>query len=405
MTPSRRRYHAPAIRPTAAPPQPLRIVVLIDLVGEAGGAETLAVELLLRLDRRRFTPTLITYRYFPPGTPEREGEDRVVRRLQEAGIEVVQLDGVTRWDLGCWRPLLARLHHGDVDVLHTHKHGPNLWGALLSRLRSPGVLVAHEHTWSFTGQRVRVLTDRWLMSTRADAVLAVSDADRAKMIAVEGIPAQRVRVLPNGIPKPEKVPGRGLREEFELPEGAPLVGSVGVLRRQKDFPTLVEAHRRVLARRPDARLVIVGEGEQRAELEELVARHNLGGRVFLAGMRPHGAALVREFDVAVNSSTFEGSSLAVIEYMAAGRAIVATAVGGSSELLAHGEAGVLVAPSDPGELADAILGLIDDPARAATLGAAAARRQAADFDIDRQVERLQDLYEELHAARAGAANR
>lgn len=385
-------------RVTTSKTPPVRLVVLIDVVTDSGGAEILAVELLRRLDPRRFRRTLVIYRYLPPAHPNRPGQDAVVRQLRSEGVEVIELDAVSRRDLLSWRPLLRRLHRGEVDVLHSHKHGPNLWGAVLSRVAAPGVLIAHEHTWSFEGDPLRVLTDRWLIAPTADLMLAVSEQDRDKMIDLEGMDPGHVRVLPNGIRPVPPAPAASLREEFGIPEGSALIGSVGVLREQKDFPGMVEAHRMVLARHPDAHLVIIGGGRVRPELERLIAQHGLADRVHLAGSRPGGPALAREFDIAVNSSTFEGSSLAILEYMATARPIVATAVGGTSELLAGGAAGVLVPPSRPDLLAEQIGALIEDPERATRLGAAAATRQREHFDIDRQVERLEQLYLELHTA-------
>lgn len=383
-----------------SPRQPLRVFVLIDLISESGGAEALAVELLRRLDQQLFRRTLVIYRYKPPGHPVRAGQDRLVRQLRADAVEVLELDAVSRWDLVSWRPLLRRLHRREVDILHSHKHGPNLWAALLSRLTGPGVLIAHEHTWSFEGQPLRVAGDRWVIAPAADVVLAVSEEDRVKMIEVEKLPPDRIRVLPNGIPPVPLAPVGRLRAEFGIPEGSKLIGTVGVLRPQKDFPGLIEAHRQVLRSYPDAHLVIIGDGAIQVELERLIAEHGLSDRVHLAGLRADGSALAREFDIAVNSSTFEGSSLAILEYMATARPIVATAVGGTSQLLADGAAGVLVPPSRPDALAEQIVALLDDPERAAALGAAAELRQREVYDIDRQVERLVQLYLELHEARS-----
>lgn len=378
----------------------IRVAVLIDMVPEVGGAETLAIELLRRLDPERFARALVTYRYVSPTTQAGVSERRVVAQLREDGVAVRELDALSRWDIASWAPLLRSLRRGEVDVLHSHKHGPNMWAGLLSRVAPPPVFVAHEHTWSFEGEPGRVAADRLIVAPRADAVLAVSEEDRRKIIEVERITPERVRTLPNGIPPLPAAPSDDLRAEFGIPAGAPLIGAVGVFREQKDYPTLVEAHRLVLERRPDAHLVVVGSGPTKERVAQLVADLDLGHRVHLAGFRRCGASLARTFDIAVNASTFEGSSLSIIEYMAAGRPIVATAVGGTRELLAEGDAGVLVPPGRPEALARGILELLDDPGRAAALAAAAAARQRSEYDIARQVERLQDVYVELLEAAA-----
>jgi glycosyltransferase involved in cell wall biosynthesis len=378
------------------------VVALIDVVARIGGAEVLAAELIARLDPDRFDRTLVVYRRLEPGSRERLSQDEVVARLRDAGVHVVQLEGESRWDLRSWWPFVRLLRQRRVDVVHSHLFGPNLWAAIWTRVAAVPAFIAHEHTWSYEGRRMRKLLDRWVIATAADAFLAVSEHDARQMREREGIPAQTIRVLPNGIGDVDGAAPLDLRSELGLAPGTPLVGSVGLLRPQKDFPTLIRAHATVLERVPGAHLVIAGDGEMAAALEALVAELGLGDHVTLTGYRPEGAALAAAFDVVANSSTFEGSSLAIIEAMALGRPIVATAVGGSADLLGHGEAGVLVAPSHPEALGVAIAELLDDPQRAARLGERARRRQQAEYAIDVQVRRLEALYREALGLSAGS---
>lgn len=385
------------------PYTPIRVAVLIDYVSEVGGAEVLAVELLRRLDPERFDRRLVTYRYSTPTSDDGSSERRVVPGLRAEGVVVDQLDALSRWDVAGWRPFVRDLRAGHVDILHSHKHGPNMWAGLLARVAPLPVMVAHEHTWSFEGKPVRVAADRWIVASKADVILAVSEEDRRKIIEVERIPADRVRVLQNGIATMPASKNGDLRAEFGIPAASPLVGAVGIFREQKDYPNLVQAHRLVLERRPDAHLVLVGSGETQEQVEGLVDELGLRDRIHFTGFRASGGGLARGLDVAVNSSTFEGSSLAIIEYMAAARPIVATAVGGTSDLLDDGAAGVLVPPQRPDALAQAILELLDDPTRAAALGAAALARQQTRYGIAEQVERLEELYLELHRAKRAAA--
>jgi glycosyltransferase involved in cell wall biosynthesis len=378
------------------------VVALIDVVARIGGAEVLAAELIARLDPDRFDRTLVVYRRLEPGSRERVSQDEVVARLRDAGVRVVQLEGESRWDLRSWWPFVRLLRQRRIDVVHSHLFGPNLWAAIWTSVAAVPAFIAHEHTWSYEGRRMRKLLDRWVIATAADAFLAVSEHDARQMREREGIPAQTIRVLPNGIGDVDGAAPLDLRSELGLAPGTPLVGSVGLLRPQKDFPTLIRAHATVLERVPGAHLVIAGDGEMASTLEALVAELGLGDHVTLTGYRPEGAALAAAFDVVANSSTFEGSSLAIIEAMALGRPIVATAVGGSADLLGHGEAGVLVAPSHPEALGVAIAELLDDPQRAARLGERARRRQQAEYAIDVQVRRLEALYREALGLSAGS---
>ena len=375
--------------------EPVHVVTLIDLVSEAGGAEKLAVELLIRLDPARFRRTLVLYRRVPPNSPLHAGQARIVARLEASGVRIIKLDGRDRRDLASWRPFLRLLRGGDVDVLHTHKFGPNVWGSLLSRLAPRPTFIAHEHTWSFEGRPLRKLADRLLIATRCSAFLVVSERDRRRMIELEHVPPERVRLLANGIPAPTVPAPVDLRAMFGIPADAPLVGSVGVFRKQKDFGTLVRAHALLRERHPDAHLLIVGDGAERGRLEALRAELGLQDHVTFSGYRNDAATLAAGFDIAVNSSRYEGASLAILEFMALGVPIVATSVGGTPELLDDGRAGVLVERGDHRALAAAISGLLDDPARAAALAGRALERQRAEYDIDGQVRRLEALYLEL----------
>ncbi len=383
----------------------LRVVVLIDHIGAIGGAEPLAAQLVTRLDPARFERTVVAYRRHDPGGDEEQLQIRAVGELRAAGVEVLELDATGRRDLRAWAPFARRLLAGRVDVLHAHKFGPNLWASLFSRLAPVPVLIAHEHTWSFEGQLGRRMADRWLIATRADAVVAVSAADRDSMVRVEHIPRDRIRVILNGIPEPAERAGGALRTALGIPSSAPVIGTVASLRPQKDLMTLVRAMPTVLLRHPEARLAIIGDGPELPALTAAVAELDLQRSVMLPGFMADAGGLVADFDVAVNTSTFEGSSLALLEYMAAGRAVVATDVGGNAALLGNGTAGVLVPPRQPLAVAEALCDLLGDPPRRAALGDAARARQRAEYDIAVQASRVAALYEELWSKSAAGDRR
>ena len=181
-----------------------------------------------------------------------------------------------------------------------------------------------------------------------------------------------------------------------------IVGMVARLEQHKDQPTLIRAARRLADRGVACRVQLVGEGSRRAELERLIAAERLGGAVELLGMRRDIPELLGQIDLFVFSTTpSEGLGIALIEAMAAGVPVVASDVGACREVLDGGELGLLVPPSDPGALADAIERVRADPAAAAAR-ARSARRKAFDvFDIDRTA----DAYAEVLGLKAPAAPR
>ena len=374
----------------------LRVVTLVDGIGLAGGAERLAREIVVRLDPDRFERTLCVSRWSDQRFEEAR-EAGALAELEDAGVEFLGLRRHRTTDLGSWRPLMALLRSG-VDILHGHKIGSNVWASVLGTLARTPTIVAHEHTWSFSGQPLRRLLDRRLIGARADAFLTVSAADRRRMIEIERIDPGKVILVPNGIPDPPPSSGSDLRKELGL-AAAPIVGTVCALRPQKALGVLIEASSALADQVPGLKVVIVGDGPERSRLEHLIGELGLEETVLMLGHRDDARELIRSFDVAVCSSDFEGTPLSVLEYMQAELPIVATRVGGIPDVIEDGVEGVLVDPGDPGALAVAIDGVLAEPSSAARLAAAARRRQVAEFGIDVTVQAIERIYEGLASGR------
>jgi glycosyltransferase involved in cell wall biosynthesis len=379
----------------AALPRRLRVLTLVDGIGEYGGGERIAREIAVHLDQDRFDPVLCVTRSIP-AEELAAGESA----LREAGVPLLPLERSTRLDLPAWGRLLSYLRERRVDIVHSHKIGSNMWGAALTRLARTPVFVAHEHTWSFEGNPGRRFLDRELIARRADAFVAVSREDRRRMIEIERIPADKVRFVSNGItalPLPD--PADKVRGELAIDPDQPVIGTVAMLRPQKALEVLVEALPSLLAEFPRLQaLIIGGEGggdSYAGHLTELADRLGVGNGLRLLGDRKDVPRLLAGIDVAVLSSDYEGSPLAVMEYMAAAKPVVATRVGGVPDLVQDGVTGLLVERRDPVALADALATLLRDPPRRAAMGRAALERQKAEFSIEGMTGRIEALYEEL----------
>jgi glycosyltransferase involved in cell wall biosynthesis len=354
----------------------------------------------LNLDRERFDRVLCISRWSDDAAAEPEAQ-RALEELDDAGVEVLKLRRRSTLDLRAWRPLLERIRSGRVDILHSHKIGSNVWGAILSTIARPPVFLAHEHTWSYEGNPTRRLLDRELIARRADAFLCVSGEDRRRMIEIERIDPAKIIYVPNGIP-PLSIPEHpSIREELVIAADAPVIGAVAILREQKAVDVLVRASAIVRDRFPTVQVLIAGHGDRRQDLERLRAELGLERTVRFLGPRSDVPALLATFDVAALSSDYEGAPLVVMEYMAAGLPIVATRVGGVPDLIEDGRSGVLVDRRSPEQLAAALISLLEDPQAARRLGAAARRRQQAEFTIEAAAGRLGSLYERLYAASVG----
>jgi glycosyltransferase involved in cell wall biosynthesis len=377
---------------------------MVDGIGSAGGGEGIAKEIATHLDPARFDVSFCATRWVPG--PEAEP---ALAELQAAGVDFHGLERGSRFDLRPWRRLVAAARGRGVDVLHTHKVGSNVWGALLSPLLGDPVFVAHEHTWSYEGNPRRVFLDRELIGRRADAFVAVSREDQRRMVEVERVPPAKTRFIANGIPPfPPADPDRDVRAELGLGAGQPVVGVVATLRPQKALDVLLRAVPLVREEIPAAAVLIAGGGDEVGGPEEqrlhaVAAELGLGDELRFLGERSDVPDLVAAFDVAALSSDYEGSPLSVMEYMEAGKPVVATRVGGLPDLVEDGVTGLLVDPQDPAALAAALVAVLRDPERAARMGAAGRERRRDRFSIEATARNVGDLYEELFAAKSAAA--
>ena len=372
----------------------IKVLTLTDqLVYLGGGAERVAMEIATRLDQSRFESVFCASRYWE-GARSDSVQD-AERRMDAAGVRYFGLGRRSGTDLYRWLSLRGILRRERVDVLHSHMFGSNVGGTVIGRLARVPAIVAHEHTWSFEGRPLRRFVDRELIGRGSSVFIAVSRDDQRKMTEIEGVNPKKILHVPNGIAPPPPPTGADVRSDLGIPAGAPLVGTVSVLRPQKALDVFIRAAAELLRENPDLRVLLAGDGPLRGELTELV--HSLGvqDRLLLPGYRSDASDVIAALDVAVSSSAFEGSPLAVMEYMESARPIVATRVGGVPDLIEDGVHGLLVDSGDEPGLAAAIRRMLDDPEAARRMGEAARERRRREFTVDLMVRRLEALYERL----------
>jgi glycosyltransferase involved in cell wall biosynthesis len=265
-------------------------------------------------------------------------------------------------------------------LVHTHLVHADVYGAL-----APGTrLVSTKHNPDpFRAGPFR-FAERAL-TWRAARVIAISEAVRRFCIDRVGLPAGKVEVVHYGL---DGLP-RAWNANPPLDIGRPLLLAVCRLEAQKGLDTAVRA----LAEVPQATLLVLGEGPDRAALELLAASLGVRERVLLPGRVGDVAALYAQADVVVHPARWEGFGLAMLEGMLASRPIVAARAGSAPELVDDGRTGLLVPVDDSQALAEAVSSLLADPARAAAMGAAGLERARAEFSVARMAERTLALYE------------
>jgi glycosyltransferase involved in cell wall biosynthesis len=378
----------------AAPARIRLLYVVANFV--TGGAERHLLEMWRRLDRSRFEVRAAVLKREGAFTP----------LFEATGVPITDL-GVGRriYDPSGARGLLrliSLVQDFRPDVIHGYLFGPNLFAALAGRACGvPVVCVAKRNVDAFESRR-QIAIQR-LAHRLATHVTAVSREVGESSIAL-GIPRERVTVIENGVDVGRFDPRAPLAAVPGLPAppaGAPLVGSVGCLAPRKDFGTLLEALARLAGAGIEFRCAIAGDGPERAALEARAATLGLAEHVTFLGERSDVDRLLPHFDLFVLSSREEGIPNALLEAMAAGRACIATRVGGNAEVLADGRTGWLVPAQDPGALAAALERAIRDPSDAASRGAAAREAMLAERSIDAMVRRHEAFYERALASVRG----
>jgi glycosyltransferase involved in cell wall biosynthesis len=290
----------------------------------------------------------------------------------------------------------------DISILHAHDLKSDLVAWLSGRLAGiPAITTAHGFTGESRKAQMYDALDARLLS-RLDLVLVVSAAMR-RQFESRGLPPEKLRTVRNGIVLdawPFGFRSGKIRREREFGADELIVGHVGRLSLEKGQRALVSVFRSILDRVPSARLVLVGEGPDESILREMVSQLGLSGRVFLLGHRPDIKEIFGDLDLLVLSSSTEGLPNVVLEAMATGVPVVATAVGGTSELVLDGQTGLLVPAGDAAALEHAVVEALVNRAAAAQRAIAARAHVEREFDFDRLIEATHGIYRELVAARS-----
>ncbi len=333
--------------------------------------------------------------------------DGELRRRAAEGLELIPIAPRTEMDLSAaWRfsRLVKRL---SPDVVHAHDpHGVAMAALALSigsaaaakGGRQPVLVASRRVDFHLKGNSFSRFKYR-----QVECFIAASEAIR-RMLVGDGIDGDRTVTVHEGIDVEhvEAAAPVNVHEAFFLPHGAPVVGNVAALVPHKGQRYLVEAAHLVVQQVPDARFVILGEGELREHLEKQVHDHHLEKHVFLPGFRTDVLGCIKGFDLFVMSSVTEGLGTSLLDAMAAARPIVATTAGGIPEIVEDGLNGLLVPPRDHHALADAIVRALKNPAMRQRMGDAGFARVKERFTVERMIEETAAVYERLVAGQLPA---
>ncbi len=375
--------------------RPIRITFIIGSL-EVGGAETQLVRLVNALDRSRFQPSVLCLYGGGPLQSDLAADVLVTTvsllRFSQPSVRSKALLAVRiLWTIG------IGLRRQRPEIIHAYLPGGYVLGGVAAWLFRVRVVIASRR--GLTSYEVYP-NRRWRWLARfanrvIDLQLCNSESVRTYAIEREGLDRSRTAVIYNGIDLPPLAPAPVLPLGWRPPGTTVLAAVVANLRAYKGHKTLLEAVAELAHEIPGFRLVLIGDGPERGALEAQVRSLQITDRVVFAGSYPGAARLLRAFDFTILASTEEGFPNAVMESMAHAIPVVATAVGGTRELIEHGVTGILVAPSDSKAMAEGIRLMAADAEGRRRMGDASRCRIAEQFGVNRMVEATQTVYQRL----------
>jgi len=274
------------------------------------------------------------------------------------------------------------------DVVHTHLVHADVYGAVAAALAGARVVSTKHNDDPFRIGPYRFVERA--ITLRTERVIAITEALARFTVERVGLPARKVTVIHYGLDEPPAAWGEN--RDLGIPAGAAVVVAVARLVAQKGLDIALRALAVVRREHPDALLVVLGEGPERATLERLADELGLAGAVLLPGRVPDVAAVLRRADVLVHPARWEGFGLALLEAMLCAKPVVASRVSSLPEIVADGETGLLVPPDDPAALAAALARVLGDRELASRLGVAGLARARSEFSVERMARRTAAVY-------------
>lgn len=357
---------------------PIPLLFLVTSLDQ-GGAQRVLARWASGLPREKYA-IQVAYLQQRPGVIEED--------LKRAGIVVHDLGMRSKADLGAVIRLMRLLRRERIRVLFAFMFHATLLGRLAGAVCCVPLRISSERTMEAEG-RGRRLLNRWTVPL-ATHVVAVSERVATYAAREFRIPEDRLTTIMNGVDLERFRPSTRTRDSR-----TPVVGCTARLSPENDHATLLRAFAHLGQQWPNAQLLLVGRGPEEAALRVLGDTLGLGGRIRFAGEHADVAPWLSRMDVYAQAARLAGISNSILEAMACGLPLVATDVGGTSEVVVHGDTGLLVPPADPAALADALSTLLANPAMALACGRAGRARAETHFGESLMLQKIEALLDRL----------
>lgn len=352
---------------------------------DIGGLETFVLSIVKKADRTKFNTSVCSMS--PNG--------KLVDEFKQTGTMISVVEKKQGIDYSLSLRLAKLLRQEQIQIIHTHNSCAWLYGGIAAKIA--GIQLIHtEHSNPSLNEKRILLAERALAMI-TNTIICDSEDVANFMVHKQKIGTHKIKVILNGIDVEmfqKNIDIIAKRAEFHIDADELVIGSVGRLALVKDYLTLIKAFQTVKHKIGKCKLLIVGDGVLRAELEAYVDLNELKQNVIFLGSRRDVPEIIPIFNVFVLSSLSEGLPIALLEAMAAGIPVVATKVGGIPEVIIDGRTGLLVPSRSPEELAEAILAILLDRKKAVSMGIAGRGRVEEQFNLKNTSRRYEQVYDE-----------
>jgi len=359
---------------------------LIDLL-HPSGAENVAINIAVKLKE--------SSRYRPFVCASRSG-GVLEEKLKKNDIEYAVLGRDHSYEFHKFLPLRKIIREKEIELIHAHKIGSNLWGSLIGRAWGVPV-ISHFHAHQKSLESLSYLIAAKIINRFSTSIISISEYEKLRLAEEEGITLSKIFTIYNGIDYSnyKSVPDEGTMKSLSIRKGAPVVGFVAAFRPRKDHELLMNSARVVIDQYPDTIFLLVGDGETREKIETMAEELGIKDNCRFTGFRNDIPELISTFGVAVLSSHWEGLPIAVLEYMASSKPVVCTNVSGMPELVRNGVNGFLVNPGDSGDFAEKIIKLLRDRELAKNMGNRGLETVRNSFSEEKMMEEIENLYGQI----------
>jgi glycosyltransferase involved in cell wall biosynthesis len=375
----------------SSPQKPLRVLFLTTSM-PIGGAETLLLNLVRRMDRRRFAPEIVCLKDKGPLGEQLAAELPVHCNLLQS-----------KFDLRILPRLWKLMRRPQADAVITVGAGDKMfWGRIAAKLAGVPVVASALHStgWPDGVGRLNRLLTPW-----TDAFIGVADAHARHLIEGEGFPDPKVHAIYNGVDCERFAPQDAavVRQQLGIAADVPVVGILAALRPEKNHELFLRGAKQILEKAPAAQFLIIGDGPRRADLEELAASLGIANSTHFLGSRSDIPALLAACDVVSLTSHNEAAPVSILEALSTGVPVVSADVGSVKETVIPDETGRLFPAGDVDAYAQHVVDLLNDPAARRRMGAEGRRRVQERWSLQSMVSGYEQLIEGIYTTKIRAA--